>query len=239
MQYFGGKHRIARKLVEFMPIHPSVDCIEPFVGAASVVSRVGSGQARSRQASDLNPALISLWQAVQQGWNPPASLSEEEYQSARGLSDGDPIKAFAGFGLSFAGKWFGGYARNSRGHNYAGSARSSLLRMVPLIDGVVFSCIDYRKREYPSGAVVYCDPPYQGTTQYQAVEKFDWGAFWGFYAELSQKCFVFVSEYQAPKDWLCALSIPTRTGIRTAKSGCEPRIEKLWCHKDGLAGACL
>ena len=59
--------------------------------------------------------------AVKHGYDLPESVSEQEYKYIREHKDDDPALAgFVGFGCSFGGKWFGGYARDNRtSRNYA------------------------------------------------------------------------------------------------------------------------
>ena len=217
--------------------------MEPFCGSFWVGSRI---QAEIKIASDACLPLITLLSAVQKGWQPPTELSEEEYSAYKELrydNPYDPMTAFAGFGCSFAGKWFGGYARCKRGDNYAKNssslqkqfgrnyalnARNGLLKNTN--SGTLFVCADYLAWN-PVDALIYCDPPYAGTTGYAAIGKFDWDEFWDtmrLWSALGNS--VFISEYSAPDDFECVLEIQTKTEIRT-KTGREPRVERLFRYK--------
>jgi DNA adenine methylase len=222
MHYLGGKCRLAKSLASVMP---ETTCyVEPFVGAGSVLCEMSSPV---RCASDANEALIAMWRALQSGWIPPEHVSEAEHRAAKALSDQDPLKAFIGFGVSFAGAWFAGYAR---GHNanYAGTARKSLLKKIDRCRDVCFEHRHYDKAWYPEAGVVYCDAPYRNTTQYSAVGAFDTGSFWRFARDLSTKHRqVFVSEYSAPEGWTSVWSKAVKTGVRGAQ-GCMDRQEHLW-----------
>lgn len=156
-------------------------------------------------ASDAHPALISLYQAVASGWDPPSSCSKEEYLSAKDLPDTDPLKAFAGFGCAYGGKYFDGYAQYTRGdkaENYASQTRNALLRDVPALisKGCTFQCTDFFSIEPcpdPS-TVLYLDPPYDDTTRYRGTDSFDSDRFWQYVALWSRHTDVFVSEYRTP-----------------------------------------
>ncbi len=231
LQYFGGKQRIARRLAAHMA--PAVArrgvYWEPFVGAASVLAATTAAR---RLASDSNSALINMWRALAAGWEPPGEVTEDTYKAVRlALNPDDPMTAFVGFGTSFAGKWFGGYARGGVG-NYAATAVSSLRRKMKTLQGVEWASGDYREIEPPVGAVIYCDPPYQGTTQYSAVAPFSWDAFWAWCLERhAAGNIVFISEYAAPSDFVPSLEITTKTAIRTAVAGKEIRLERLFVPK--------
>lgn len=235
MKYLGGKSRIADKLVEV--IQPFVDksngYIEPFVGGANVIMRI---KHNVKIACDANKALITLWQAVQDGWIPPISLSEEEYKVLKDKKDpDDPMTAFAAFGCSFGAKWFAGYARSSKGvsdsSQYALSCHKSLLQKIKTLQSndTVFIHTDYRKMKYPKGFVVYSDPPYAGTTSYAGVDKFNHEEFWEFQRQLNKKgCKVFISEYNAPIDFKIALEIPTSLALLVKEGDSNKRLEKLF-----------
>jgi DNA adenine methylase len=232
MRYFGGKQRIASRLAELLiPVAAQRGTyVEPFVGGAAVMSVVA---APVRIASDSNAALITMWEALAAGWSPPENVSEATYAAVKIAADPeDPLTAFVGFGLSFAGKYFGGYARGGAGRNYASNAASSLRKKMRGLEGVQWKMGDYRECPTPRGAVIYCDPPYAGTTQYGAVPPFSWPEFWD-WCLIKHKAghAVFVSEYDAPETFREALVIPTKTDIRTKANGKEPRLEKLFVPK--------
>lgn len=236
MQYFGGKQRIAARLAEIInPVAIERGCyVEPFIGGASIMTHI---TAPVRMASDSNATLITMWRALSKGWKPPTFVSETDYACVNALRDqDDPLTAFVGFGCSFAGKWFGGYARGSAKRNYAANAASSLSSKMLNLQGVHWSANDYRNAAYPKNCVIYCDPPYQGTTQYGgAAEPFNWGDFWNFCREKSRAGHVvFVSEYAAPFDFCCVANIQTKLDIRNA-NGCRlARTEKLFLNMDYL-----
>lgn len=164
--------------------------------------------------SDANPALISLYQAVANGWDPPEMVTEEQYKAGKALPVSDPMKAFLGFGCSFGGKWFGGFARSKdpkdgrSKRGYASQCRNGLLEDVPAIvkaGGVIVQCnfldMDPEDPEVAEDArdlVLYLDPPYESTTGYGAIGVFDHNRFWQRVRQWAALTDVFVSEYAAP-----------------------------------------
>src|SRR3972149_5313636 len=91
--------------------------VEPFVGGCNVIKNVKG----NRAGIDINRYLISMWQALQDGWIPPENISEEEYVDIRDNKECYPeyLIGYVGFNLSYAGKWWGGYARDgARKRNY-------------------------------------------------------------------------------------------------------------------------
>ena len=231
MQYLGGKSRIGKKIaVELInPLVMAADrpYYEPFVGACNVARYV---KASWRLLTDANADLIALWREVQRGWVPPMAVSEAEYAAARN----DPataahLRAFIGFGCSFGGKWFGGYARNSRGDDYCGQARNSIAKLAPDIQSAHFEHVGYADIAPRPNAVIYCDPPYAHTTGYGSVGAFDSEAFWNKVRLWSETCDVLVSEYRAPEDFVCVAEYATKLELRS-KSGREPRIERVFTY---------
>jgi DNA adenine methylase len=202
VQYLGGKSRLASKIAAVInTARGPREFWDPFCGGLSVSVALGG----RGLITDANPALIALYQAVAAGWDPPQRVSESEYHAARALPDADPLKAFCGFGCSFGGKWFRGYARqrlvDGRWYDYAAGARNALLRDVPALiaRGCRFACVDFLAIEpRPTSSVLYLDPPYLDTEGYGAVGRFDHARFYARAAAWSRRTDVFVSEYGFP-----------------------------------------
>lgn len=199
MQYMGGKARIAKELVQFMQpvIDRSSAYVESFVGGGNVLVRV---RHPDRRAYDASVPLITMWRAVQSGLVPPTFLSEGRWRRLKRVKDCDnPMTAFAGFGCSFGGKYFQGYARGDR--NYADTTARGLLRDAPYLEGVKFQARDYRDVPIPRDSFVYCDPPYRNTMPYGGVGRFDHEEFWDWVRWASRRAVIVVSELEAPSDF--------------------------------------
>jgi DNA adenine methylase len=229
MRYLGGKSKVSEQLANYINGVISEKgaslYIEPFVGAGWILERI---KCNERCASDLHEDLIMLWEAVQSGWEPPDTLSVEEYIDLK-MQPPSALRAFAGFGCSFGGKWFGGYARDNSGRNYAGNAKRSLLKKTAHISGVKFSCKAYSDIEILDNSVVYCDIPYKDTTVYGGLPAFDHEKFWDWVRAHSESSCILVSEYQAPSDFCPVLEIETRADMQSTKQG-QRRVEKLFRH---------
>lgn len=193
MRYLGGKHRIAKQLAaEIRSRVGAIEVWDAFCGGLSMTRALAEGGPVF--TSDANLALISLYTAVASGWDPPGSVSESEYQTAKSLPDTDPFKAYAGFCAAFGGKYFGGYARGEN-RNWAAEGRRALLRDCP---GRDFHCANWLEIEPVPGGALYLDPPYRGTTGYAAIGAFDSDRFEARVLQWSRVCPVFVSEYAFP-----------------------------------------
>lgn len=228
MQYFGGKTKIAKEVVKFLESKREIGqpYLEPFVGGGIVCSKM-SGK---RTANDFNEYLIEMYKGVQNGYELPDYISEEQYKYIKENRDEDKVlTGFVGFGCSFAGKWFGGYARQ-KGYNFASGSKRSLLKKMNTMKNVVFINRNYKELN-PKGWLIYCDPPYEGTVQPYGVKGFDSDEFWEIMRKWSKDNKVFISEYKSPNDFECVLEIPTKTIIRDTGGTPSYRVEKLFAYK--------
>ena len=242
MRYMGGKSRISKQIAEIL--NSAIDKNTPFVslfcGSCAIESKV---QADVKILNDKHPYLIAMWQALQNGWMPPDVVTKEEYYRVKANMDENPALAgFVGFGCSFGGVWFSSYAHNKRGDDYCGQAKRGVMKAycgkakntttkdTTGLKNAVFVCSDYRDVVIPNDAVVYCDPPYAGTTGYSTGD-FDNAAFWDYMRQLSKRCDVYISEESAPDDFECIWSKEKiRTLAKNDNVGCV-KVEKLFKYK--------
>lgn len=230
MRYMGGKHRIAKY---FMPIvlsarKPGQVYVEPFVGGANTLIRV-SGQ---RIAADANPYLIAMWKAVQAGWQPPDVVTEDEYNAVKADFDryAPELVAFIAFGCTFGGGWFNTYARDNRGDDYVQQTKSALNRKRRALQGVTFIHATYDALSIPPRSLIYCDPPYAGTTGYMSA--FDSAAFWQWADAMTDDGHtVFVSEYHAPAHWRCVWA-KERTVNLTNLTPAQSAVERVFTRSE-------
>ena len=221
MRYFGGKVRLARELASVINQYKVESYHEPFCGMYSVGSHI---TAAVRSGADNQEDLILLLQAVQTGWAGPEFLSEDEYEFLKSVP-ACAMRAFAGFGCSNSGKFFGGYARESTARNFAANARSSLLKLAPKIKDVEFWYEPYVNFDDPCD-LIYCDPPYVNTTGFTTGD-FDTEEFWSWAYDRAKHSIVLVSEYVAPSWTSVVWEKKVRTDMNS-KSGKIPRVEKLF-----------
>lgn len=197
MRYMGGKTKIAKQIAAVIDQYrqPGQLVWDAFCGGLSV--SVALSKKGPVLASDACAPLINLYKAVQEGWDPPTEVSKETYEKAKNLFDTDPMKAFCGFGCSFGGKWFGGYAkcnRPDRALGYASGTRKSLLSSS--LNSLILKHLDFLEIiPEPTNSIIYCDPPYADTTSYNGTEKFDYCKFVRRVEQWSEFTDIFVSEY--------------------------------------------
>ena len=235
MQYFGGKAKIAKELSVFLQskIQPNQTFVDLFCGSCNVVSKI---KADKRIANDLHKELIALHIAVQQGQELPSAISEEEYlQIKRNKSNyPDWLLAFVGFGCSFSGRYFEGYARSKNLQDYCGCARNTLTKKHSSLKDVKFVNLNYCDVQIPDNSFIYCDIPYLSSTKKYSVGSFDHAAFYKYAKQKqSEGHVVYVSEYEhnVPEGWGVVWRHESKKSIRNKNGEQEGTVEVLMTPK--------
>lgn len=204
MKYMGSKSRFVNELLQIIlkDRNENQNYIEPFAGGMNVISNVKG----KRIANDIHYYLIEMWKALSCGWI-PEKITKEEYLNIRKNKNNYPahIVGWAGFNCSYSGKWFGGFAGETKTkigtiRDYQNEALNNVLKQVDGMTGVLFQNKTFLELEIPNNSIIYCDPPYKGTTKYD--NDFNHDIFWEWVRNISnQGHSVFVSEYNAPPDF--------------------------------------
>ena len=240
----GSKNRIAKYLLPIILKDRKEGqwYVEPFVGGANMIDKVDG----NRIGADNNEYLIAMWQELQKGWIPPDFIEESLWKDVKEKMDSRYEKHFIAFtrlGCSFGADWNGGYARNvkkdkpnaellnSTTKSYCRQSKNNIMKQLPNLQGVNFTHSKYNELKIPNNSIIYCDPPYEGTTKYK--DTFDHNKFWEWCREKSKEGHtVFISEYNAPTDFECVWegevinSLNNQTNIKKA-------TEKLFKYKGG------
>lgn len=193
-------------------------------------------QCKKRIGNDIHKELIAMFKEIQNGWEFPLHISEDEYNAVKENKSAysDAYVGLVGFNATFGAKYFGGYARGFKvdkvtPRDMSNEALRNLSKQIPNIMDVEFLCSDYKNNKYSElkNAVIYCDPPYQNTTRYK-TDDFDYDEFWEWCRRMSEYNFVFISEYNAPEDFKCIWSKSVTTSLKVHKH--ENRTEKLFVY---------
>ena len=233
MKYLGGKHRIGKPIVEVI-LSLTENChvnryVEPFCGSLGVMKNMIHHN-NCCIGNDLHKDVIALWRALQtDSLQLPESLTREEYKQWKSTADiaseGLGERAAIGFGLSFGGKFFGGYASGA-GRDFMNELKRSLIKLAPVARSCEFTCGDYRDVVYAKNDIIYCDIPYQLTTGWTS---FNHEKFWAWAEKMSAEHYVFVSSEFAPDGWI---SVWERNVSRSVAKISERRgaTEKLFIY---------
>ena len=203
----GSKNRLAKELIPIITkdLKPNQWYVEPFVGGANLIDKV---QHPYKIGADCNRYLIALLQYVQAGGQLPEEITKEEHQKVKEQMDSYPdwYVGFVGFICSYSGRFMAGYVRNNvlkksgKVEHYQKEHINNLLKQN--LSDTTFIYSDYRSLDIPDNSVIYCDPPYSGTTGYK--DAFDSEAFWDWCRQMKAKGHqIYISEYNAPSDFAC------------------------------------
>lgn len=176
-----------------------------------------------------------MWNDLQSGWQPPNELSKEMYNDIKNNKDkyGKSLVAIAGFCATYNAKWFGGYAgivttKIGTKRNYYDEAIRNIQKQILNLMDVEFIHANYTYFNNYQNCLIYCDPPYQDTTQYGISRDFDYKEFWNWIRAMSKNNIVLVSEYNAPDDFKCIFEKTLTTTLD--KNSRKKDTEKLFTY---------
>ena len=238
IKYVGSKNRLSKHLTPIIQSYitnETVGYLEPFVGGANMIDKI---KCDNKIGYDVEENIINLLCALSDGWNPPKEVNEDMYKDVK-LNPNKYDKqtyAYVGYQLSYGAKFWGGYRRDSIGkRQYDKEAYNNVTKQSPQLKGIEFDCMDFRDipKDEIKGYVIYCDPPYRGTTKYK-TEPFPYDEFYEWVKEMSIHNTVLISEYWMPDDFECIWQKETTTQInskRKANDENNMRVEKLYTYK--------
>ena len=186
----GGKFRQSKAICQTLKPHisPNVVYVEPFCGGMWSAARVARElHPKKMVLNDINKPLMLLWEkCLKNGcdWLPVDPLIiEENYPKYKAAQDeNDPLTAWYGVALSFGGKWFRGVARcpkdkRRKSYEYERKSIRKKIDSLRMVETEMYTG-SYKDLEIPNGAVVYCDPPYEGRTKAHHFGYFNYDEFW-------------------------------------------------------------
>ena len=236
MKYMGGKNRISKEILPIVLKDRKSNqwYVEPFVGGCNMIDKVTD----NRIGSDKNRYVIAMWKGLQENRLRPTDIPKELYDRARteynngtNIEFDDFMIGWIGWMGSFNGRFFdGGYSGKASGRNYVDEQIRNTEKQIESIKGVDFYTCSYDELEIPRLSIIYCDIPYKDTKQYVTSKSFDHEKFWEWCRRMTLRGYkVFVSEYQAPDDFVCVWSKEVTNSLNTTKT--YKSIEKLFVYK--------
>ena len=240
MWYLGSKNKIAKDIVPIIQSYITTATkgyIEPFVGGANIIDKI---ECKNKIGYDIHPQLIALLKHIQNNTEDiPKFITEEEYNKVKNNRENyeDWYVGLVGFCSTFGATYFGGYARSKK-DKFNGeksfSAIKSLIKQSSHLNGIKFECKDFRDIKNISGYVIYCDPPYKGTTKYKTGQ-FPYEEFYEWCKEMSKNNIVLISEYYMPDDFKCIWEKTVKVNFDSNRQSNDiknNRIERLFIYKD-------
>lgn len=240
MKYMGSKNRIAKHILPIMLKYktPEMTWVEPFVGGANMIDKVEG----KRIGADFNKYIAEMWKQLEAGWMPRKDYTKEDYYDIKNNMERNLAETgYLGIAVSYCGKWWGGYAglcdtKSMRLVDYQKQAYNNLLKQLPNIKGVEFVHSSYVELQIPPKSLIYCDPPYEGTTKYK--DGFNHAEFWDWCRQKANEGhIVFVSEYNAPDDFYCIWEMEIGSSLSSnGKVGSRKQsIERLFTPMAAIA----
>lgn len=208
MVYQGSKRRIAGEILPIMlgKMEVGQTFVDAFSGGSNVVCLMP--EEYQRIANDKNRYLIAMWKRLTTtDWKPPTFIPKNFYDEVRNSwhrgdrKFDDATIGWVGFMASRNGRFFdGGYSgHNAKGRDYISENIRNITRQIDSLKGVEWQCGSYDKMAIPEGSLIYCDPPYKGTTGYTSARNFDYDGFYDWARQKKRDGHtVFISEYDIP-----------------------------------------
>jgi DNA adenine methylase len=236
MKYMGSKARFSKEILPIILKDRTSEqwYIEPFAGGMNMICNVDG----KRIANDVHAYLIAMWDAlVYKKWQ-PEKIDKNFYNLVRDNKKkyDAHIVGWVGFNCSYSGKYFGGFAGETNTkigtvRDYQAEAINNVLKQVEKMQGVKFTNKPYCDLQFPPNSIVYCDPPYEGTTKY--ANEFNHTSFWEWVRAISKQGHtVYVSEYKAPNDFKCVWSKEAKSSLSANGQigGNKLSIERLFLY---------
>jgi site-specific DNA-adenine methylase len=231
--YLGSKNRISKYIAPIIQSYIDDDCkgyLEPFVGGGNMIDKI---TCKNRIGSDIDKYVIAVLSGLQNGIEPPKEVSKDFYDYVKENRDScsDFLVGYVGYEMSFGAKWFGGYVKRDdakhRGDIYS---YKSCMKQAPKLANIEFKCCSFDEYKDLEGYVIYCDPPYYGTTPYKQMD-FPYRKFYDWCRKMSNKNTVLISEYYMPDDFVCIWEKDTIVSLDSNKKSYDEnniRTERLY-----------
>ena len=244
MVYMGAKSKYAKYIVPILQNtieKYNVDTyIECFVGGANIIDKI---ICKNKYGYDRSDTLIALLSSMRDNFDKVLTSGNRElWDKAKAyvkdgkkpddmsLSDIGAMEFFASF---CNGGFPRGYAKNTDKRDYYNEAYRNAKEQAPNLKGIKFGCQNYWELSPIKGAVIYLDPPYQGTKIYGYANqpKMDYDHFWNWVREISKDNYVFISEQNAPDDFEIVWEQEVKR--TTNKENNFKATERLFKYKEG------
>jgi len=182
ISYYGGKQRMASKIVPLIPQHTVY--VEPFCGGAAILfakpwPKVTHNNHYREIINDHDERLINFYQQLRDNGQSLIDalqltlFSEHEHQIAKELNCENKLEAarryYVNVQQSFSNKLGGGWGRTIYSRNQAATWANKIAKLPDYLDrmaSVHIACDDALKiiKQWDSPQTFfYCDPPYPGT----------------------------------------------------------------------------
>lgn len=246
--YQGSKNRLAKYIIPILNKLIKENNCEVFIDACCggvniIANPKHSIICNKKYGFDNNKYLIALINKIKFNDLDYIHIDENEYKKVKqdfllgNNTYEDWYYGYVGFLFSYSGVFMDGYAKGCtiKGHpRHWGLERyNNLLNQKEELKTTTFiveNIFNINLDKLNKNMLIYIDPPYKNAKQ-DNKEKFDTEKFWNLVKEMSKKCIVVVSEYEAPNDFIVIWEKELLQSINIAKNR-QKAIEKLFVIKD-------
>lgn len=235
MKYMGSKNRVAGEIIALTQQgrRPRQWYVEPFVGGGNMIDKVKG----NCLGADSNKYTIAALKLIRDYLifipRNNQEFTENDYRTHRLNKENhsEGIVGYCGFALSYGGRFFEGWCRDSVGErDYVTEAYCNAVKQSPKLQHVSLLHRCYQDLDLPNESIIYCDPPYAGAKSYK--DGFDHNKFWQWCRRKSDEGHtVYISEYAAPEDFECIWEKEIASSL-TKNTGAKKGTERLFIYGD-------
>lgn len=236
MVYQGSKNRLSKYLAPIIQsyLKDGMAYVEPFVGGANLIDKIVWDK---KYGFDINANLIELLNHFKNNEQEYIYIDRDEWKKTKERFLNGEINwyiGYVGFIASFCGKFWDGYGNreiapdrdlnNERYRNLLAQSKNEQFK------NITFATSDFKNLNIHN-CVIYLDPPYKGTRQYNQIGKFNHNDLWEKCKEWYQNGnIILLSENDAPSEnWECIWEKEHKYMLGTSKS--KTRTEKLFIYR--------
>lgn len=242
MKYVGSKNRLSKDLAPIIQsyiTYTTKGYLEPFVGGGNMIDKI---KCNNKIGCDIHKELIALLNHVKTTTSDiPITITEDEYNHVKANMQNydDWYIGLVGYCSTFGAKYFGGYARGFKEdkitpRDIPSEGIRNLKQQAPNLKDIKFIHTKFQDipKDKIKGYVIYCDPPYRGTTKYK-TDEFPYEEFYQWVKDMSVNNTVLISEYWMPDDFTCIWEKEHKTLLDSNKSSGDDgniRMERLYTY---------
>ena len=247
--YQGSKNRLAKYIIPILNKLIKENNCEIFIdaccGGANIIANTKYPIiCNKKYGFDNNKYLIALFDKIKFDNLEYIHIDENEYKKVKqdfllgNNTYEDWYYGYVGFLFSYGGLFWGVYARgtDAKGNprNMGRERYNNLINQKEALKDTIFTIqniFDINLDKLNKNMLIYIDPPYKDTKQYNK-QKFDTEKFWNLVREMSKRCIVVVSEYEAPNDFITIWEKDLLQNINRKALDRQLATEKLFVIKD-------
>ena len=232
----GGKQKqckeISKVILAITKDYEIKSYCEPFAGMISVFGIIYNHYEDNikYKFGDLNPSTIFMWKKAQKCWYPPTKCSKstyEYYRTARPSAE----KGYFCHTYAFMGQFCEKYACDYGKPEDSSKGSQRVHDLGKKAKNASFSHGSYKQFSKLKNSIIYCDPPYENSSQrYLTEHSFDSKEFWCWVRIMAENNLLFVSSYDAPKDFKCIWSKTHKLTGQQKNNKNKKRVEKLFVY---------